>query len=103
MGAPQRPGARGEAPGRIERGTIARLAPWVAAVAVAVALLLLGGTPVEVVARFAAYWVAWIAVPGVLVWRVFAPRWQRPFDVVVVGVCVGYALELVTFLAAALA
>src|SRR5690242_12793353 len=60
---------------RIRPGTVARLAPWVAAVAAAVALLLLGGTPVAVVARFAGYWTLWIAVPGVLVWRLVAPRW----------------------------
>jgi hypothetical protein len=73
------------------------------AIAAAVVLLLLGGTPAVLVARFAAYWAGWIAVPGVLVWRIIAPSWQRPFDVFVAGVCLGYALELVSFVAAALA
>jgi len=98
---PQCVSSRSAGPGPLERARFARLWPWAVVVAVAVALPLLGGTPAGVVARFALYWAGWIALPGVLVWRVFAPRWQRPFDVLVVGVCLGYALELVSFIAAA--
>jgi hypothetical protein len=100
---PRGPGRGGAETKLIERGVVARLVPWVAVVVAALLLLLLGGTPAVLVARFAAYWVGWIAVPGVLVWRVLAPSWQRPFDVLVLGVCFGYALELVSFIGAALA
>jgi hypothetical protein len=82
---------------------VARLAPGAAVAAAAVILLLAGGTPAASVARFAGYWAVWIAVPGVLVWRLFAPGWQRPFDMFVVGACLGYALELVSFVAVGLA
>lgn len=78
-------------------------AALVALVGAAVLLVVAFGTPPALVLRFFAYWFAWIAVPGVLVWRLVAPRWQRPFDVFVVGVCGGYALELVSYVATAAA
>ena len=80
-----------------------RALPGIAVVGVAVVLPLLGGTPATAVGRFTAYWLVWIALPGVLVWRLVAPRWQRPFDVLVTGACVGYALELVSSVATAAA
>ena len=89
-------------PVAVRRDTVARAAPWVCVAAAAAVMLLLGGTPVVAVLRFAGYWAGWIVLPGVLVWRLVAPSWQRRFDVVVVGVCLGYALELVSFVAAAL-
>ncbi|WP_091784569.1 hypothetical protein [Pedococcus dokdonensis] len=76
-----------------------RASPGVVAatVCVLVAIVLLaawGVRPMEL-ARYAAYWVGVVALPGVLVWRVLGPRLRYGVEDLAVGASLGYAAEVV--------
>jgi hypothetical protein len=67
-----------------------------AAVPAALALVLpmaWGVVPLDL-ARYVAYWVAVVAFPGVVAWRLLGPRLRHGVHDLAVGVCVGYAAEV---------
>jgi hypothetical protein len=72
------------------------------AAAVAAGALVVTGVPLAVVLGFSLYWLAFVAVPGMLVLVAVRPGYGR-LAVFAVGSAVGYALEVLTWAAAAAA
>jgi hypothetical protein len=82
------------------RRALAVAAPAIVVVGIALAGLLAAGVPAGVVIRYALYWAAFIAGPGVLCATVLLPR-RGPLYVFAVGAVLGYALEILAWMLAA--
>ncbi|GII78692.1 hypothetical protein Sru01_36740 [Sphaerisporangium rufum] len=102
-----RDGAAGRPAGprhRAPRGlrSVAR-SPWPPAVlvaALAVAVLRHYGTPIRDLAAFAGYLAGCVAVPGTLLVRALHPGRRTRLEEVAFGLAVGYAIEVLAYLAA---
>jgi hypothetical protein len=74
-----------------------RVAPWALVVIMLVAALAWVDTPAEQIARYAAYWVVWVALPGTLLYRALRGSTGNLPEDVGYGSAAGLAFNLVAW------